>query len=89
MKYRIQQRTTYNGYGCKTSSTIWVEAWKKTLFGWRWKEIRHSQFDCDGDYKVTTTFQSAEDAETFLRDILAAGKPVSRSTIETLREIDI
>jgi hypothetical protein len=75
MEYVIEESKYYNEYGVCKSTTYFIKSWVPAIFTilsyWKYEE-RY-----DSEYRFKLSFESLEDAEKHVKEVLCAGKTVN------------
>jgi len=82
-KYKICSYQYFDEYGIGDNPRYYIEYQKKTMFGTRWKRVKHleSISTCEVG-KVTTYFESIYRCKKFIDEVLIPNKPKEKWVIK-------
>lgn len=81
--FLIKKREYFDEYGKSSHHYYYVLEHKKILWWSYWKDIFHEECYDSGTYKTRTKFDTQEDAEKFVREVMCPGK-IREGSVETV-----
>jgi hypothetical protein len=84
--FKIKHYEYLNGKGKVTNEHYYIQEWKKFLWWSYWKDIKHTTCGYSDCYKTSTTFETLEEAQQFIREVLCPEIPRDKSRI---KEVEI
>lgn len=87
MAYKIYKKCYHNKDGEIENVTFFIKKKKKFLGRTYFKNVEHVQGGYDGNYRMTTTFKTEEEAKEFILKVLCPGIPRQKWVETPIKEI--
>lgn len=76
--FLIKHYEYFDEKGKVTNEYYYIQEWKRFLWWHRWKDIKYVECVWGDCHKVRTKFNTLEDAQKFVREVLCPEKPRDR-----------
>jgi hypothetical protein len=77
--FRIKHYEYFNEEGKVINKYYYIQEWKKFLWWFYWKDIKHTECGMGDCYKTRTTFKTLEEAQQFVENVLCPELPRDKS----------
>jgi hypothetical protein len=73
--FLIKHYEDFDEKGELSREYYYIQEWKRFLWWYRWVDIKHTVCEWDDRHKVRTTFNTIEEAQDFVRNVLCPENP--------------
>lgn len=87
LDFRVKHYEYFNEKGKVTNEYYYIQEWKKFLWWSYWKDIEHEEWGWGDCYKVRTEFETIEEAQQFIREVLCPELPRDKCREKIVDEI--